>query len=163
MAETKLVSVPEGFLHSLRSLKVLILAGNQLKAVPQELQRAVNLKYLNLNNNPIRTMNSESFLGLKSLKQLNISSMAELENITANTFGPLVSLHSLWCSFNSKLRKIDPKAFSTIESKEIKTLSEVKYFTKLIRETINRKVILFAVSFPGKRHIADITISVTMG
>jgi len=119
LAETQLKSLPEGFLHGLRHLKVLILSGNQLVTVPEELQRSINLEFLNLNNNPIATLNADSFTGLKSLKQLNVSSMLLLENITSNTFTPLTELTSLWCSFNPMLNTIDSAAFNGIADSQV--------------------------------------------
>ena len=74
LAETKLNSIPDGVLHALSAtLKWLILSGNQFNKVPEELQNAINLEYLNLNNNPITGLNSKSFQGLVSLKRLNNS------------------------------------------------------------------------------------------
>lgn len=126
MAETQLSSIPDGFLHGLRNLKVLILSGNKFATVPPALQLSVNLEFLNLNNNPIAALNSESFKGMQSLKQLNISSMPVLENITCSTFTPLPELTSLWCSFNPRLRIIHSRAFEGVASSQMNfRLSEV--------------------------------------
>ena len=114
LAQTQLETIPEGLLHSLRSLQVLILNGNQLTTVPVELQRAPNLAFLNLNDNPIKKLDSTSFQGLSSLQQLNISAMDRLESIEEKTFSPLHSLRELYCSFNPSLRKIHSKAFMGI-------------------------------------------------
>ena len=114
LAQTQLETIPEGLLHSLRSLQVLILNGNQLTTVPVELQRAPNLAFLNLNDNPIKKLDSTSFQGLSSLQQLNISAMDRLESIEEKTFSPLHSLRELYCSFNPSLRKIHSKAFMAI-------------------------------------------------
>lgn len=127
LAETKLNSLPDGVLHALSAtLKWLILSGNQFNKVPEELKNAINLEYLNLNNNPITGLNSESFQGLVSLKGLNISSMPNLQFIDANTFTPLTSMIHLWCSNNPNLKKINSKAFNNmIESDGTLKLSEV--------------------------------------
>jgi len=114
LAETQLSTIPDGFLHGLRDLRVLILSGNKFATVPSDLQRSINLEFLNLNNNPIATLNFESFKGMRSLKQLNISSMPLLENITCSTFTPLPELTSMWCSFNPRLRAIHAGAFKGI-------------------------------------------------
>jgi Leucine-rich repeat (LRR) protein len=107
-------------------LKWLILSGNQFNKVPEELQNAINVEYLNLNDNPITDLNSESFQGLVTLKGLNISSMPNLALIDANTFTPLTSMIHLWCSNNPKLKKINSKAFNNmIESDGTLKLSEV--------------------------------------
>lgn len=129
LAETKLNSIPDGVLHALSAtLKWLILSGNQFNKVPEELQNAINLEYLNLNNNPITGLNSKSFQGLVSLKRLNISSMPYLELIDANTFTPLTSMIHLWCSNNPNLKKINSKAFNNmIESDGTLKLSELHF------------------------------------
>lgn len=118
LAETKLNSIPEGLFHALPSLKYLILSGNRFVQVPEELQRAVNLEYLNLNDNPIKTLGAQSFIGLTSLKGLNISSMSNLESIGINTFTPLQSMIHLWCSFNPVLRRFHQGAFNNMATSD---------------------------------------------
>jgi Leucine-rich repeat (LRR) protein len=126
LAETSLSSVPSGLFHALPVLKMLIIAGNQFTVIPEELQHAIHLEYLNLNNNPIKTLDAESFQGLSQLKHLNVSSMTSLERIDANTFTPLASMTQLWCSFNPVLKQIHPAAFSNMdESDGTLQLSEV--------------------------------------
>ena len=150
MAQTQLSSIPDGFLHGLRNLKVLILSGNNFATVPSDLQRSINLEFLNLNNNPITSLNSESFKGLKSLKQLNISSMPVLKNISCCTFSPLTQLTSLWCSFNPQLSIIKSGAFKGIAAgPEDFRLSEVSNFEELrFQPHIFYFVVRNAVSFP---------------
>ncbi|XP_057378517.1 leucine-rich repeat neuronal protein 1-like [Daphnia carinata] len=114
LAETGLASVPSGLFHALPALKMLILAGNQFTTVPEELQHAIHLEYFNFNNNPIKSLDANSFQGLSQLKHLNMSSMRSLEWIAANTFTPLTSMTHLWCSFNPLLKEIDPGAFSNM-------------------------------------------------
>lgn len=130
MAETKLNSIQDGVFHAVSAtLKWLILSGNQFTKVPGEVQNAINLEYLNLNNNPIVKLDSESFQGLSSLKGLNISSMPSLEKIEANTFTPLSSMVHLWCSNNINLKRINSKAFNNmIESDGTLKISEVNLF-----------------------------------
>ncbi len=126
LAETDLSSVPSGFFHALPALKLLVLAGNKFTVIPEELQHAIHLEYLNFNNNPIKTLDKDSFQGLSKLKYLNVSSMPSLEWIDANTFTPLTSMIQLWCSFNPALKTIHPAAFSNMdESDGTFQLSEV--------------------------------------
>lgn len=121
-----MVSVSSGFFHALPALKMLILAGNQFTTIPEELQNAIHLEYLNFNNNPTQSLEANSFQGLSMLKHLNVSSMPSLEWIAANTFTPLTSLTHLWCSFNPHLNEIHSAAFSNmIESDGTLRLSEV--------------------------------------
>lgn len=82
--------------------------------MPKELQRAINLEYLNLNANPIKAFEAESFQGLTLLKELNISAMPSLEKIGKNTFTPLGSMIHLWCSFNPSLKKFHSGAFNNM-------------------------------------------------
>ena len=114
LAETKLSSIPEGLFHALPSLKSLILSGNRFEKVPEEMERAIHLEYLNLNDNPIKTLGAESFSGLTALKGLNISAMPFLESIGINTFTPLQSMIHLWCSYNPMLRRFHRGAFNNM-------------------------------------------------
>ncbi len=118
LAETNLSSVPSGFFHALPVLKMLIIAGNQFTVIPEELQHAIHLEFLNLNNNPIKTLDAKSFQGLSQLKHLNVSSMPALEWIDTNTFTPLTSMTQLWCSFNPSLKRIHPAAFSNMDESD---------------------------------------------
>lgn len=128
LAETGLASVPSGFFHALLALKMLILAGNQFTTLPEELQHAIHLEYLNFNNNPTKSLDANSFQGLSQLKHLNVSSMHLLERITANTFTPLTSMTHLWCSFNPLLKEIHPGAFNNMaESDGTLRLSEFHF------------------------------------
>ena len=113
-------------------MQVLILNGNQFATMPEDLQHAIHLEYLNLNNNPIKEFHVESFNGLVNLKKLNISAMPSLEKIGINTFTPLSSMTSLWCSFNPALKHIDPGAFNNMaRSDETLQLSEVWNLSQL--------------------------------
>ena len=135
LAEANLETLPEGFLHALKgSLKVLILSGNQFTTIPAELHRATTLQYLNLNNNPIARLDSESFRGLESLKRLNISSMPSLESIGDFTFTPLKSMTTMWCSFNPKLNHIHLKAFAELANQSDFIFSEVRIIFRFIRQ-----------------------------
>lgn len=126
LAETTLESIPDGFLHALHSLEVLLLNGNRLTTVPAELRRSPGLQLLNLNDNPIQRLNASSFEGVSGLRQLNISAMNRLESIDENTFSGLKSLTSLWCSFNPSLKRIHSRAFMGIAAdKENLVFSEV--------------------------------------
>lgn len=126
MAETEISTLPDGFLHALPNLKILILSGNQFSAVPYELQRAIFLEELNINNNPITKLSDDSFQGLSRLRTLNVSSMPALRKIGPNAFTPLQSMTRLWCSYNPALKSISSSAFANMgHSDNTLSLSEV--------------------------------------
>lgn len=126
LAETELSTLPEGLLHALPNLKVLILSGNQFSVVPAELQRAIVLEQLNINNNPITKLEADSFQGLSRLRQLNVSSMPTLRRIGHHAFTPLQSMTHLWCSYNPALKSISPNAFGNMgHSDNTLSLNEV--------------------------------------
>ncbi len=130
---------------------MLVFNGNQFVTIPEELQHAIHLEYLNLNNNPIKTLNKESFQGLSKLKRLNISAMPYLENIDDNTFTPLTSMTSLWCSFNPALKQIHSGAFNNMaQSDETLQLSEVIFFNNIQLMEIIKLLFLLTGAFPRK-------------
>lgn len=53
MRSCQLDEIPSKFLHTPRYLERLDISDNLLTAVPQELEEAKDLVYLNLNQNPI--------------------------------------------------------------------------------------------------------------
>lgn len=55
----ELTTLPEHLLHSPRGLQILNLTGNLLSEIPAALGFAVNLQYLNLDENPIVNFTSE--------------------------------------------------------------------------------------------------------
>lgn len=60
MRGCKLKEIPPKFLHTPGYLEYLDFSNNQLSIVPQEIEEAKNLMYLNLNQNPIMRLEQDS-------------------------------------------------------------------------------------------------------
>ncbi|CAH2101948.1 unnamed protein product [Euphydryas editha] len=117
MRSCGLTEIPEKFLHTPKFLEHLDISDNKLISVPEELKEARNLKYLNLNQNPIvkLDMSSKDYPGfprLRKLQELHMSNMKALTSIGAGALSGLVNLKKLHMSFNPKLSFIDPKALA---------------------------------------------------
>ncbi|CAH2101947.1 unnamed protein product [Euphydryas editha] len=117
MRSCGLTEIPEKFLHTPKFLEHLDISDNKLTSVPQELEETKNLKYLNLNQNPIvkLDMSSEDYPGfprLRKLQELHMCNMKKLTSIGAGALAGLENLKKLHLSFNPKLSFIDPKALA---------------------------------------------------
>uniref|UniRef100_A0A0K8V9D2 Phospholipase A2 inhibitor subunit B n=1 Tax=Bactrocera latifrons TaxID=174628 RepID=A0A0K8V9D2_BACLA len=108
LSHTAIKSVSMSIFKSLATLRVLNLAGNQLTSVPDKLQLiGRSLISLNLAQNPIERFSGESFTGLMSLQNLNISYMPVLKTIGKGIFTSLENLRRLDCAYNPKLTEFD--------------------------------------------------------
>ncbi|CAG0913152.1 unnamed protein product [Notodromas monacha] len=154
LAETGLTDLPQGVFNSLIQLTWMNLANNEFETVPTKaIGSARNLRDLNLNGNPIRELNQQSFVGMSELTALNISAMPELTVIRRETFAPLRKLHSLRCSNNNKLTSIDPFAFEGIaDSRNEYPIREIK-ITDLI-DTFDNFRKLISARGPAKNFCA---------
>ncbi|XP_047038831.1 leucine-rich repeat neuronal protein 3-like [Helicoverpa zea] len=117
MRSCQLAEIPSKFLHTPRYLERLDISDNRLSAVPQELDEAKNLVYLNLNQNPIieLDMTSEDYPGfprLRKLQELHMCNMPKLRRIGMGALAGLESVQKLHISFNPSLSEIDPKALA---------------------------------------------------
>ncbi len=54
LSQTSLKTLPENFLHTPKYLEVLNLANNSLTEPPKELENSHQLRWLSLNENPIK-------------------------------------------------------------------------------------------------------------
>lgn len=70
-----------------------------------------SLQKLNLNDNPILELEEDSYRGLLSLRELNMSAMSHLRRIGPSTFAHLRSLEILYCSYNHNLTELVEEAF----------------------------------------------------
>ncbi|KAK2709596.1 hypothetical protein QYM36_013311 [Artemia franciscana] len=111
LSSTGISKIPDGLFHALPKLSALIMSNNKFTTVPQELENAKALEFLNFNNNPIIYFQRGDFKGLERLRELNISAMNELTSIEGEAFGSLRSLEVLRCSFNPNLSFIASDAF----------------------------------------------------
>ncbi|XP_061728079.1 leucine-rich repeat neuronal protein 2-like isoform X2 [Cydia pomonella] len=114
----QLTEIPDRFLHTPRYLEYLDLSDNQLAMVPQELEEARNLVYLNLNQNPIVELDmgkweTLGFPMIRKLQELHMSSMPELHRIGTAALARLPMLSKLHLSFNPKLAVIEPLALAS--------------------------------------------------
>ena len=114
MSRMELSSLPEDTFHPLRALKVLKLEGNLFRTIPEALKRAINLKELSLDENPIGDLNEkENFMpSLRKLEKLNMTYMGSLHVIGKGSLAGLESLKELRLSHNHHLSYIHPAAFS---------------------------------------------------
>lgn len=95
-------------------IQTLHLSGNQLSSVPN--LAGLQLRYLNLDSNPITEIQQGAFAQLKDLVYLSISGLSELQQIHPNSFKGLQSLQVLDLSNNPKLLSISPAVFSGLDS-----------------------------------------------
>lgn len=58
----ELDDLPEHVFHNIHSLQKLVLKGNLLKSIPKALKWAVNLKELNLDENPLADLNESKYV-----------------------------------------------------------------------------------------------------
>lgn len=108
MSHTAIKSVSMSIFKSLVNLRILNLADNELTSVPEKLQLiGRSLISLNLAQNPIERFTEDSFIGLKSLQNLNISYMPVLKTIGKGVFTRLETLRHLDCAYNAKLTEFD--------------------------------------------------------
>ncbi|CAG0884532.1 unnamed protein product [Darwinula stevensoni] len=84
LAATELKSLPHAFFDGFQNLKTVILAENQFTKIPEELSSCRELHNLNMNMNPITSLNAGEFKGLESLVTLNMSKMLDLRFLYLN-------------------------------------------------------------------------------
>ncbi|XP_036380531.1 tsukushin-like isoform X2 [Megalops cyprinoides] len=96
------------------NLQSLTLAGNQLEAVPR--LQGVPLRYLNLDRNPISRIERDSFVELKDLVHLSLSSLPQLSTIQPHSFRDLHNLQVLDLSNNTKLTSLNSDVFHGLVS-----------------------------------------------
>lgn len=110
LSNTGISEFPENMFSRLSNVQTLFLNGNHFQNIPKEI-RDMPLAYLNLNANPIRNLDSESFVGLDKLQQLILSGMPNLTDIGSGTFAPLKKLITLRMAYNPSLSNIHYDAF----------------------------------------------------
>lgn len=109
-------------LGSLRSLRELNLADNQLAALPPTLfsnKSQEKLQKLQLQNNSLTLLTPDLFVGLSSLVMLNLSHNSISSHLlTADTFSGLASLRVLDLSHN-RLAQLVPDTFAPLTSLQV--------------------------------------------
>lgn len=117
LINSSLTSLPEDNPFSTAPIVFLELGNNELETVPKLLSVFGNtLKRLHITGNPITELNDQSFLGLKSLYELQINQMPNLRYIKHNTFSGLKNLEILIINDNKKLSHINDGAFGQGEN-----------------------------------------------
>ncbi|KAH6930322.1 hypothetical protein HPB50_012627 [Hyalomma asiaticum] len=107
----RLVVSPHAF-RFVPTLKILGMAGNNLKSVPQRsLQTLKLLRSLDLSWNPLTTITESGLQGLPRLSVLRLNDLHELTKVEAHAFGSLPGLKELHLSYNPMLMEVDPDAF----------------------------------------------------
>ncbi|XP_076831867.1 tsukushi isoform X2 [Brachyhypopomus gauderio] len=109
---------PQG--HALH-INSLILAGNKFRVVPE--LTGVPLQYLNLDGNPIRSIEEGAFDEMKDLIYLSLSSLPELTSIQPGSFRGLRNLQILDLSHNTRLAGLSPDVFDGLTSLQELNLS----------------------------------------
>ncbi|PSN31053.1 hypothetical protein C0J52_22953 [Blattella germanica] len=111
---------PHAFEH-LPNLTALRLNNNPLTLLDDTtllaLESPISLQKLNLNDNPISELQEDSFRGLVTLREINISAMPHLSRIGPSTFSHLKNLEVLHCSYNPHLADVDAEAFKYGDNK----------------------------------------------
>uniref|UniRef100_A0A8C5S2X8 Tsukushi n=1 Tax=Laticauda laticaudata TaxID=8630 RepID=A0A8C5S2X8_LATLA len=97
------------------------LSGNRLTSIP-DLQ-GIPLRYLNLDGNPVSTIEKDAFLGLKGLTHLSLSGIHHLLDISPFGFKDLSALQVLDLSNNPNMKSLDPKVFYSLSSLQELNLS----------------------------------------
>ncbi|XP_065200926.1 leucine-rich repeat neuronal protein 1-like isoform X2 [Planococcus citri] len=110
LSNASLKVLPENIFHGPRYLEVIDLSYNQFREPPIQLENTHSLKWLSLDGNPFKYI--ESFMTLPFLQILHLSKMPELVTIKNRSLSTLPLLEEFYCSDNRKLVKISKDAFS---------------------------------------------------
>ncbi|XP_058042301.1 tsukushi isoform X2 [Ahaetulla prasina] len=103
------------------NIQSLNLSGNRLTSIP-DLQ-GIPLRYLNLDGNPVSTVQKDAFLGLKGLTHLSLSGIQHLLDISPFGFKDLSALQVLDLSNNPNMKSLNPKVFYSLSSLQELNLS----------------------------------------
>jgi Leucine-rich repeat (LRR) protein len=110
----QLRELPSLQFHNAKHLKTLNLTGNQLAVLPNPLEEAETLEYLNLDANPIRIINrAYAFPKLTKLKELSLREMPNLTEIGYGGLSALINLETLHVENCEKLRSINEFAMAS--------------------------------------------------
>ncbi|KAL5288339.1 lron-7 family protein [Megaselia abdita] len=115
----QLSNLPHEILHASDSLDTVVLTGNLFKKIPADaLGNSINLKRLNLDENPIVEVGGDSvFPKLEGLEYLSLSYMSDLKTIGVGAFSNLPNLKTLQISHNQLLTTISVEAFASYDKK----------------------------------------------
>lgn len=113
---------------------------NLFNKVPNE--QISNLKHLASldisGNNQIPSLNKGDFKALSTVEMLKIMNMGKLKRIKEYTFGGMIKLRELVCSYNPVLREVNERAFTVIDDR---SKDEQKYLPDLNTIELNNNLI----------------------
>ncbi|XP_060522372.1 chondroadherin-like isoform X2 [Cylas formicarius] len=112
LARNDLTELVEEAIHNLDNLVELNLAYNKIDFVPDTLSLLEKLETVYLDYTMIFELTDESFLGVKSLREISLTNLPRLSYVKANTFAGLSNLKILKLSDNRNLATIDREAFA---------------------------------------------------
>lgn len=110
------------------NIQTLNLAGNKLTSVPR--LKDISLQFLTLDDNPISVIDKQSFVGLKYLVYLSLSSMPDLHTIRPQSLRDLRNLQVLDLSNNHNLKTWSAGVFNGLTSLQELNLSN-RWLTSL--------------------------------
>lgn len=127
----ELTKLPEDVFHAVRTLESLNLARNGLHHIPEALGDCINLKELNLDENPLNNLDVykyvfyssftdiscfvfffSKFPKLPKLEKLSISYIQIMDSIGEGSLSELTGLKEFHAVHNFNLKEIHPAAFS---------------------------------------------------
>ncbi|XP_066477069.1 tsukushi isoform X1 [Tiliqua scincoides] len=103
------------------NIQNLNLSGNRLKSVPN--LQGIPLQYLNLDGNPLLTIEKGAFSGLKDLIHLSLSGIHELSEVSPYSFQDLPALQVLDLSNNPNVKSFSTEVFYSLSSLQELNLS----------------------------------------
>ncbi|XP_054829856.1 tsukushi isoform X1 [Eublepharis macularius] len=103
------------------NIQSLSLTGNRLKGIPK--LQGIPLRYLNLDGNPVSTIEKHAFSGLKDLMHLSLSGLHDLSVISPYSFKDLPALQVLDLSNNPNLKSLEAEVFYSLNSLQELNLS----------------------------------------
>nr|XP_020448492.1 leucine-rich repeat neuronal protein 1-like [Monopterus albus]XP_020448493.1 leucine-rich repeat neuronal protein 1-like [Monopterus albus] len=136
LAGMDLTDVPANAFVGLDSLESISFYDNKLVRIPQlALQKAPNLKFLDLNKNPVHKIQEGDFRNMLHLKELGINNMMELVSIDRYALDNLPELTKLEATNNPKLSYVHRLAFRDMPSLESLMLNN-NALTALYQHTV---------------------------
>lgn len=125
LARMNLTEIPDNALVGLYKLESISFYENKFAKVPQAaLRKAPNLKFLDLNKNPIERINRGDFVDMVHMKELGINSMPDLVSIDSFAVSNLPELTKIEATNNPRLSYIHPNAFYNLPRLETLMLND---------------------------------------
>lgn len=136
LAGMDLTDVPADAFVGLDTLESISFYDNKLVRIPQlALQKVPNLKFLDLNKNPVHKIQEGDFRNMLRLKELGINNMMELVSIDRYAMDNLPELTKLEATNNPKLSYVHRLAFRDMPSLESLMLNN-NALTALYQHTV---------------------------